>query len=201
MIFFCSFFSYWRFKQFKEFPNEVNVPKFEMPELKMEELLFPEKEGYKEWVSPDGKLKLKYSANWIEINESFLKKFIPQTTPLKDVELLLVAQQLKIKEQALAFLTVEKINTEKSLNEILTEIKKNLAERGEIEIISSEVKDETAWLEMRIGKKETINFYSKEKIIFGKGETYLIAFITLEKDWLKFKKEASEIFDSIQITF
>ncbi|PJB08073.1 MAG: hypothetical protein CO078_00130 [Candidatus Nealsonbacteria bacterium CG_4_9_14_0_8_um_filter_36_17] len=197
----CGLVSYWRFKKFSQSLSGVSLPKIEMPEMKTEEMFFPEKEGYKEFASPDGKLKLKHSANWIESDQTLLEQFNQEEVVLKEAKILFFAYQFNFESQALAFLMIEEISSEKSLDEIIKDVEKDVTEKeGELEIINSERENETALIEMKFKKKMEPNFYAKEKIFFGKEKTDLVVFTTFEKDWPKFEEEANEIFDSIQFT-
>lgn len=196
----CGLASYWRFKKFSQSLTEVNLPKIEMPEMKVGEMLFPTKEGYKEFASPDGKLKLKYSAYWIESDQTLLEQFNQEGVVLREAKISFFAYQFNFENQALAFLVVEEISPEKSLDEIIKDVEKDVTEKeGELEIINSERENETALIEMKFKRKMEPNFYAKEKIFFGKEKTYLVAFTTFEKDWPKFEEEAGEILNSIEI--
>ena len=202
MILGLSLISYWRFKNFQEAWPEIELPKLEMPEIKLENLLFPEKEGYREWISPDGKLKLKYSANWLKMDKAFLGQLGQVKTVLVEMEFLFFAYQFKIKEQALASLIVGEITPKKSLEEIKKEIEENIKrEGGEIKITILEIKDEKVKLEMVSRHPGRPNFFSKGKIVFGDDKNYLIFITTPEKDWPKFEKEVEKIFKSVQFTF
>lgn len=204
MIFVCSIFSYWHFKQFKVSPTKINLPNFEMPETDLEKLLYPEpeKEDYKEWISPDGKLKLKYSANWIETNEDFLSELRQGEVNLIGGSVLFFAFQFRVKDGALAFLTVEEISPPKNLEVIVKEMEKRITEKeGKMEIINLEQKDKIARLEIKMKDKKGINSRAKEEIIFNNDKAFSVVFTSFEKDWQIFEKEANEIFDSIQITF
>ena len=195
-----GFLSFWQFKKFSQSLTKVELPKIEMPEMKFEEFLPLEKESLKEWASPDGKLKLKYPANWIESSEALLEQFKQEEMVLAGAKILFFAYQFSFETQALAFLIVEEISQEKSLNEIVKEIEKNIAEeKGEMEVINLEKENKTAWLEIKMKRKGEVSFQAKEKIIFLEDKTYLIAFTTFEKDWPKFEEEANEIFNSIEI--
>jgi hypothetical protein len=195
MILFLSFLNYWRFKNFNQTLSKNIPPKIEIPEMKIEELpLFGgnETKEEKEWVSPDGKLKLKYPASWMEENEIFSKIFQEEAT-LKDSKILLFVQNFDLKNQALNILTVGEISPEKKLEDILEEIKKM-----NLEILSVESENGTATIEAKTKEKRRVSFRAKEKIFFGKEKTYLVSFISFEKNWEKVKEVRERIFESIE---
>lgn len=195
MILFLSFLNYWRFKNFNQTLSKNIPPKIEVPEMKIEELpLFGgnETKEEKEWVSPDGKLKLKYPANWLEENEIFSKIFQEEAT-LKNSKILLFVQNFDLKSQTWSILTVGEISPEKKLEDILEEIKKM-----ELEILSVESENGTATIEAKTKEKKGVSFRTKEKIFFGKEKTYLVSFVSFEKDWEKMKEVRERIFESIE---
>jgi len=181
--------------------TEVSLPKIEMPEMKLEEFLPSEEGNLKEWTSPDGKLKLKYPANWIESSEALLDQFNQKGATLTGANILFFSYQFRFEDQALAFFMVEEISPKKNLDEIVKEIEESITEKGgKMEIINSEQEDKTARLEIKIEEKEAINSRVKEKIVFTEDKAYLVVFTSFEKDWSKFEEEINEIFDSVQFT-
>jgi hypothetical protein len=195
MIIMLSGFTYWHFKSWRK--PIANSQKIEFPKID----LVPEKEGYKEFISPDGKLKLKYPADWIEIDAKTLESYAQSSS--EGVPLLL-AQGFRIDtgKFALAFLTAQELNSEekKGAEEIIEDMKNKAKEKGdEIEISKLEIKDGEASFETRNRKKDGPVFLSKEKIILD-NKIYLVSFFTFEKDWLEFEREGEEIINSVQFS-
>lgn len=189
-----SFATYWQFKNFQNSLSEVKFPKFEMP--KFEIPFFPKDEGYKEFISPDGKLKLKYSSGWMEMTKENLESFNQEKTK---ENVLFFVQKLKIEKAALAFLIVQESERGTNIEEIIEEMKKETMEmEGEMEILSLEKENKGGYLEAKYKRKGSI-FHSKEKIILGENKFYVISIIALEKDWPEFKDEADEILNSIEL--
>jgi len=211
MILGLSVITYLRFQEFRmTMPRTVpeaprlEMPKFEMPtsELEWQDVFFPESDEKKEWVSPDGKLKLEFTASWQEMDQSFLKYAEGTGIILAESKILLFAHRFKHREQALALFTVSETSADKNLRNIIEEIEENIkTEGGEIEIISleTEIKDKTASLEMILKYSNQSDFYSKGEIIFDQEKTFLIFFASPQKDWLSLEAEAKEIFDSIRL--
>ena len=136
MVLFLSLLSYWRFKHFTQSLSKINLPKIELPEIKLETLPFSMEEEvkeWKEWISPDGKLKLKYSAGWVE-GEKIFSNIFQQEPIIQDGKILFSAQKLDLKNQNFLLLMVEEISPEKKLEEILEEIK---GEGGNFELRNS----------------------------------------------------------------
>ena len=198
-ILFLSFAVYWQFKSFQKALTGVELPRFEMPTIEF----FPAETDKisKEFISPDWKLKLKYSSDWQEMPKEALEGF-NQAMVKEGTEILLLAQKIELEKGTSASLVVQEFPLQEgeNLEKIIEEIKENFKEGGvEIEILKLEIKNGEALLEARGGEKGLPAFYFKEKIILLEDKAYLIAFLTLEKDWPEFENEANEILDSVQI--
>lgn len=195
-----SYVSYGQFKRFSRSLGEVKLPEIEIPETKLEEFFSPKDEGKQEWVSPDGKLKLTYSANWTEADETFLAYLDQTGIVLEETELLFFAHRLDPEKQALALLIVSKTKEQRSIEEIIKEIKQNIEEQnGKIEIEISEQDNQIIWLEMVLEYPNQPNSYSKGKAIVNESGTYLVIFSSYQTDWPKFEQEAEEILESAQL--
>lgn len=197
-IFFLSFATYWQFKNFQKALEKVEIPKFEMPKIEF----FPVKSNkvQREFISPDGKLKLRYSSDWIEMPKEALEKF-NQAIIKEEAEVLLLAQKIEIEKGASASLVVQEFFPKEGLEEVIEEIKKDFKARGaEIEILKSEIKNGEAFLEGKSVQKEIPAFYFRERVILYQNKGYLIVFLTLEKDWPEFANEANEILNSVLLT-
>jgi len=195
-----SYVSYGQFKKFGQSLNEISFPKIEIPEINLEEIFISEKEGDREWVSPDGKLKLTYSANWMETDQTFLEYFGQTGISLAKTDLLLFAYQFDLKKQNLALLTVNKNIDQESLEEILEEMERNVEEQGgEIKIDASETENGIVWLKIISKFPDQPNFYSKGKVLFNENEIYLVIFTSYQADWPKFEQEAQEILNSAHL--
>ncbi len=195
MIFVLSGFSYLHFKNFSQaFKKPVEMPKLEIPKFEP----FAEKEGYKEFVSPDGKLKLTYQASWIEMDYKILESLTQRTVEEKP---LFFAERIKAQAQKVAFLIAQEINLGDNNNfeEFIKKLGDDAKEKqGDFKILKSEINDNTMVFEAEYKNEKGILSRSKEKIISGE-KSYLISVITMEKDWEEFEKEATEIIDSVQL--
>jgi len=192
-IFLLSFFTYWQFKRLSEAMPKIKKPEVEIPKP---ESIFQQKTEIKEFISPDGKLKFKYSSDWIEMPKESWQEINAEA------KVLFFANKFKLEKAALASLIVQELDLEKekSVKEIVEEIEKEVkAKNGEMEILNLEIKDKEADLKIKYKKETGPIFVSKEKIILGDNKFYLISIFALEKDWLEFENETNEIFNSIQL--
>lgn len=199
-----SSISYWRLREFNQSLSEINLPEIpssenNLPGIDLEDFLPPEKEGYQEWISPDGKLKLRYPAGWTVIDKNLLESFDLTDISLAESEILFFAHQINIKEQASTALTISEFDAEKSLEEIIDKIEKEAEEQNKkVEITSIEGK-EGVWLEITSGDSSQSNFYSKGKVIFAEDKTYLILLTAPQENWPQLEKIADEIFNSVEL--
>jgi len=188
---------FWNFKNWRKSLEKVELPKFEMPKFEIS----PKKEGYKEWTSPDGTLKMGYPADWMEMESKTLENF-PQAEIIGGKgKILFFAQKIAWEKTSLVFLLVQKLTFEekRGAEEIIEEIKKGVEEKeGEMEIERLEIKNGEAVLEAKYKGKKGYELHSKEKIILNE-KGYLISCFTFEKDWSEFQKEAEEIINSAQL--
>ncbi|MBZ9578245.1 hypothetical protein KJA14_00015 [Patescibacteria group bacterium] len=192
VILLLSLITYWHFKNWRKSLSEVEMPKFEMPEFE-----FPskEEEGYKEFISSDGKLKMKYSADWMEMKSEIFEGFTQEDKG----KTLFFAQKFELEKAAQAFLTIQELSLgeEKGFEEIIEKMKRDIEEKeGEMEILKLEIENKTAIFEAGYKGKTGYPLHSKEKIILNKEKTYLISFFTFEKNWPDLQQEAEEIINS-----
>lgn len=191
-ILFLSFFTSWQFKKLGESLPKTETPEVEIPKP---ESFSPEQTELKEFVSPDGKLKFKYSSDWAEMPKEGWQK-----TTTVEAKILFFATKFKIETAVLASLVVQELSWEGDVKEIIEEIEKSVKEKGgEMEILNLEIKDKEARLKARYKKEGETNFISKEKIILGEEKVYLISIFSLERFWPEFEEEAEEILNSTQL--
>jgi len=163
--------------------------------------------SYKEFISPDGKLKMIYPSDWIEIKD---EKILEEITPKEKVEkygleTLFFAQ--KLRKEKIAQLIISELNLDKQKNfeNIIEEMKEANRQQGwEMEVIKSEIKDNENIFEAKYRKQDRSDVHSKEKILLLEPETekrkvYLITVITLDKNWGEFAEEAEEIVNSAKL--
>lgn len=176
--------------------------------LSPEQLLKPKEEEYQEFITPDGKLKVKYPPSWIEIKDKTLQQIIPKEQIKKyNLKHLFLAQQFTT-EGKFAQLIVDEwsFDAQKSFEEIIEEMKaSNQEQEWDMKIIESEVKGNEGVFEAKYQKSDRYDIHSKEKIIIlepegEKKKAYLIAFIAFDKDWAGFEKEADDIIEFAHFT-
>jgi len=190
-ILLLSSFVYWQFKKLGEALPAIRIPEVEIPKP---ELFFRPETEIKEFMTPDGKLKFKYSSDWMEMPKEGWQKMINA-----EAKILFFATKFKIEKAAFSSLSVQELTWDKSLPEVIEKIKEKIRARdGEMKILNLEIKDKEANLKARY-KKEWGDFISREKIILGEGKVYLISIFSLEIFWPEFEKEAEEILNSVEI--
>lgn len=189
-IFSLSFFTYWQFKKLSK-----PLPKIPRVEIPKPESLLQQKTEIKEFVNPDGKLKFKYSSDWMEMPKEGWQETINAET-----KILFFATKFKIEKGAFASLVAQEMDWKKDVREIIEEMEKSAKEKsGEMKILNLEIKDKDASLKARYKKEEKTNFISREKIILGEEKAYLISIFSLERFWPEFEIESEKILDSVQL--
>jgi hypothetical protein len=191
-ILLLSYFTYWQFKKMAESLPKIKIPEVEIPKP---ESMFQQKTEVKEFISPDGKLKFKYSSDWTEMPKESWQEAISA-----EAKILFFANKFKIEKAAFASLVVQELSWKKDVREIIEEMGKEAKEKsGEMEILNLEIKDKGADLKARYKKEGGLNFISREKIILGEEKVYLISIFSLERFWPEFEIEADEILNSVEI--
>jgi len=190
-ILLLSSFTYWQFKKLGEVSLKTTITEVEIPKP---ELFVQQKTETKEFVSPDGKLKFKYSSDWME-----MPKENGQEAVSTEAKILFFATKFKMESGTFASLITQELSGREEIKEVIEEMEKEAKEKGgEMKILNSETKDREADLKVRY-KKEEGNFISREKIILGGEKIYLISIFSLERFWPEFETEANEILNSIQL--
>jgi hypothetical protein len=173
---------------------KIEIPKVEIP--RPETFLQPKTE-IKEFISPDGKLKFKYSSDWIEMPKEGWQEKISD-----EAKILFFATKYKIEKGAFASLVVQELNWKGNLEEVIAKIEKEVKERGgEIKIMNLKIEDKEANFKANYKRGEKINFISREKILLGEGKVYLISIFSFERIWPEFENEAEEILNSAHLVF
>ena len=172
MILGLSFTTYWRFKSFQQSLSQINLPKFKMPEIDSG-LWLGGKEGYEEWISPDGKLKIKYPAFWLGMEEGSIKDYLGST---EESEILFFAYRFDLKNlSSMTFLIIQKLTPEKNLEKVIEEIEKDTKEKGgEMKNINLKMEENQADFE-RESESKIGDVHSKEKLILVGENLYSIS--------------------------
>ena len=76
-------------KKWQEFSPSISVPDLELPKTQSQEIVL------KEFISPDGKLKLKYPSDWTEVNTTTFEGTLSEEAK-KVFNPLFLAQKMKI---------------------------------------------------------------------------------------------------------
>lgn len=201
----------WNMRRMNDVFSQIGLPKFEeiksdqwndlVAKLKGEK---PTNISEKEYISPDGKLKVKYTSDWIELSdEKILEKIVPQReTEKQNLKLLFLAQKIMTTGYARLIIMELNFSEEKNIETIIEEmIESNNQQGWKMEVLKSDLKEGEETFEARYTKTGGDSSHSQEKVLLLSNEkkAYLIAFIVLEKDWPDFSKEADAIISSAQL--
>lgn len=201
LIIFCVFSLvggiYWRAKTWQEDLKKVfssSKINFDFEETNFDSFFNQGEITQKEFISPDGKLKIDYSSDWIESQKNELES-LTQSFLQEKAKFILLARKIDTRE-GVALLIVQEIERE---SESLPEIIEKMKEKSEkMEIINSNIEEKEAYIEL-IYKKDSSSFQSKERFILGDQKVYLIAILAQEQDWGEFKEETEKILTSARI--
>lgn len=204
--------SNWYFNKLSDLLSKIQIPAFEESKLEVPknfETGITNEITEKEFISSDGKLKLKYPSDFTEIEDkNTLERMVSEENEKKyNLKILLFAQNFNFKEKKYEQLIVSEFNVEESKNfDNIIEIMKETNKKAgwEMEILKSEIKNNELIFEAKYQKEGKKTFRSKEKIISlpekeGKEKVFSIAVISLEENWIDFQKKAEEIINSTQL--
>jgi hypothetical protein len=186
------------------FPQLKELSKPEDFQKLLEQFLKSREITKKEFLSQDGKLKIEYTSEWIEIKPEDFEKFVSREE-LKEkynLKTLFSAEKFGFGNVAILIIQEMSVPREKTFREILEEMKESNKKGGiKMEILNSEIKEKEATFEAKYENK--YNSHSIEKIFFSEEETnkksFLIAYLTLERDWPSLKEEGRKIISSAQL--
>ena len=198
--------SSWQLKKWQEaLPRDISGELKSISSEQLQELYSPSENNYQEFISPDGKLKIKYPTGWLALKDQrFLKETVLEEWERKyNLKCLFLAQGLKAEK--FAQLIINEGNFDMQIEEIIKEmVETNRQEGWEMEVIESNITKKEGTFEAKYLMPSGYNIYSKEKILLGekkegKTKAYLIAFIVPEKDWEEFTEEADFIINSARL--
>jgi hypothetical protein len=163
-----------------------------------------EGEAHKEFVSPDGKFKIKYPSNWIRlgienlggpVSKEFEKKY--------QLEFFLFALKYDPKKTGQLLAGQLIVNSEIGIEEILEEEKNLYKQNGcEMEILNSQKEDGKTIFEIKYRRTGSVR-HSLEKFFQvvenGQKKIYWAEILTEEKDWKDLKGEVKEILETAEL--
>jgi len=187
-----------QFQEIENFTNLENINKI------LES--FREKEGVtkKEFITPDKKLKIEYTSEWIEISPEKAKVFFSEEILKKyNAKILFFAEKFSLGKIAILCIQEILMKQDVGIDEIIEEMRKNNQEQGRtMEILEMEKKDNEAIFEGRY--KNKYETHTKERVFLLEPENshrkiFLIVYMTLEKDWKGLQNEAAKIINSARL--
>jgi len=196
------FTAYWQFRTFKTSFGNISAPKMEIPSV---DSLLPQDQTTttrNEFISPDGKLKVRYPADWQPTENNIFSQITSQTLK-KESTILFYGQKSKLQQLSVAFLFIQQLsfNEEKTADQILESLKEDATKTTyRLEIIKLEPTGENAVFAANYKKEGgTEFFYMKAKIIPSAKNPFLVSILTPGKDWPSFETEANEILNSAKL--
>ena len=185
--------------------SEEDIAKFHSV-FSEEEYYEPNKEILdKEFVGPDGKMKLSYSSDWEKVSdENFLSNvFSEKTTEEYNLKILFFAHYLKSKIFSQLYVAEGYLGNETSSEEIINLFKRSGEEENfNVTIINQELEGNRFIFEFVCEKENYPSYRFKELIIISEekeSKSYFITFAGPEKDWPKIKDRADNILNSVEI--
>jgi hypothetical protein len=185
------------------FPTGTYPQPFPYPEITPPEVSRPKE--YKEFISPDRKLKMKIPPNWLSLEAEGFRKALPERL-VKNYNLELLFLALKFGGESSGQLVIGQMiaKPQIEIEEIFEEIKENVKEKGwEIELIKSEIGEKEILFEAIYKKEGSPILYSKDKLISleleDKKKVFWIEILSTTQEWEYLKKEVEETFNSIQL--
>jgi hypothetical protein len=194
-IFILGILGYWRINSFMDLTKNFQFPEINLPETNIEDMISGDQEA-KEWESEDGFLKLQYPGDWIDSSNVIGVSSEGEISP-DSFETILFVQRPGLIDQAFAFLTILKSDEQKTIDEVINEIKKSNDNDGETTVTVLEENENDASLEILLDTSQSSDFYSKIKVLFFENKTYVVIFTTSKDNWSALQGEADNIFNSI----
>lgn len=172
----------WQIKEVREILPKIKEIKIEGPDFKI-----PITE--KEFLSPDGKLKIKYSSDWIELENLNENIFYP----FKEGEILLCLLKLRAEKMASAFFIAEKFEEEK-----IEEFLQKMEENEKINFLNLEKGEKEIFFKGRKLTEEEI-FFLEGKIILNQNKIYRVFGMASENFWPLYEEEVEKMINSIHL--
>ena len=182
-------------KKWQEFSPSISVPDLELPKTQSQEIVL------KEFISPDGKLKLKYPSDWTEVNTTTFEGTLSEEAK-KVFNPLFLAQKMKIENFIFSTLAVEELFSEgeKTPEEIVADIENYHQQKEKITILKLEKEEKKIIFEGSQGEMFGFNIFLKGAFLPTKeNKTYLVIFTVFGKDWAEFQKDIEKVLESIEL--
>lgn len=183
-------------------PEEISKP--ENLQKVLEQFLKLREVTKKEFISPDGKLKVEYTSEWIEIKPEDFEKFVSRDELKEKYHLKTLFSGEKFGFGNISILIVQEILVPKGkfLREILAEMEESNRKAGiKMEILNLKEGQMEIIFEGKYENKYSTHSLEKMILLEGKenNKIFLIAYLSLERDWGKLKEEGGKIISSAQL--
>lgn len=160
----------------------------------------------KEFISPDGKLRVKFPPNWLKLEIEPLQRTIPKRlAETYQMRVLFLAQKFGGEKSGQLIISQAIIEAKMEIEKLLEEIMEEAKKQGwEIEIFETKIEEGKFIFEALYKKQNFPTLHSKEKMLWlklkeNKRKVFLIELVTTDMDWEYFKKEFEEILNNALI--
>jgi len=198
LILVLGLFTWWHYRELQKAISEGVPIAFDLDAFMSDEREILTEESFREFLVPDGDLKITYAESWQEIDplafsidaldtEKMKTLFFTTKTELASMKIgWLMVQQLKFEEEA-------------GFEEIIEEIKVTGEDQGvKTEIKNLDIGENTAEFEI----SQSLPGYAtkgKGRIIFTEKNIYSVIIFSFFNDWNFFREEAGQILNSTQV--
>lgn len=192
---------YYHFQKLKNINYQINWPKIELPST--ESLLGQDGKNCKNFVSTDKRLTFNYCSDWLVTDANSLGGLFDQLNKDADAKIVFLAQKIITEKNAIIQLTIREAYWDlgNNFNEVIQKIKDSSKTDEEMQIVKSEMNENSAYFEAIYNNTEGEGKYSIGKIFFNGSQKYfLIEFFSQEKDKETLKIEVDKILKSIEFS-
>jgi len=190
---------YYHFQKLKNINYQINWPKIELPSA--ESLMGKDEKNCKDFISTDKRLTFNYCSDWLAIDANSLGGFFDQLNKGVDAKIVFLAQKIIAEKNSIIQFTIREAYWDlgNNFNEVLQKIKDGSKTDEEMQIVKSEMNENSAYFEAIYDNTNGEKKYSIGKIFFNGSQKYfLIEFFSQEKDKEILKVEADKILKSIK---
>jgi len=203
-IFLLSWLANWQTKKLLETFYGIEAPKFEFLKNEVGYLVETkvETKEEREFISPDGKLKFRYPADWKEMRIQGLEKmFLPQEVG-EMINPLFFAKKTEKRELTFAFLAVKELILEEEITpeKIIEKIEEHHQQRRGIKILKLEQKNGKITFEGTQTKFLEYELFQKGKLLpTEEKKIYLVIFTVFGRRLPNLQEEIEQTLDSIEL--
>jgi len=193
-IFFFGFLALLEFNSLGKSLNNFSFPEFN---FNADDFSFHKNENVTQKNFTEEKIELFYPSDWKPVENSLLDEGILR----EDSQTLLFLQKLNLDNPFFAFLSIQKIKTNQSIEEYLNSSAEKIKDNDVgAEIVKKNIGEDFALLEIKYYKEENTILYGTEKLISVPEFIYIIDVISPTEPQGEINEEIDQIIDSFKKT-